>query len=68
MYPSSDPRCDDPALIASLTPPIVEYANTRPYQAVTGGFVYRGGDFPRLYGRYFFADYAAGSIWSVTRS
>ncbi|HJW83521.1 MAG TPA: PQQ-dependent sugar dehydrogenase [Anaerolineae bacterium] len=68
VYPSSDPRCSNSSLIASLTPPIVEYASTGLYQAVAGGFVYRGGDFPRLFGRYFFADYAAGSIWSVTRS
>jgi len=33
--------------------------------AVTGGFMYRGGAIPGWRGRYFFADYAAGRIWSI---
>ena len=33
--------------------------------AITGGFMYRGGAIPGWRGRYFFADYAAGRIWSI---
>jgi glucose/arabinose dehydrogenase len=32
--------------------------------AVTGGFVYRGGNIPRVAGRYFFGDYCTGQVWS----
>jgi glucose/arabinose dehydrogenase len=34
--------------------------------SVTGGFVYRG-PFKELDGMYFFADYARGQLWSLTR-
>ncbi|MEQ1899791.1 MAG: PQQ-dependent sugar dehydrogenase [Devosia sp.] len=30
--------------------------------SITGGFVYRGGDLPKLQGRYFFADYCRGTL------
>jgi len=36
-------------------------------QSVTGGFVYRGTGLPATYrGRYFFADYVQGRVWSLT--
>jgi glucose/arabinose dehydrogenase len=45
--------------------PILEY----PHQpgdnkAITGGFVYRGDDYPALDGYYFFADYVSGNFWA----
>ena len=33
--------------------------------SITGGFVYRGRDFARLNGIYFFADYCSGRLWGV---
>ncbi len=35
---------------------------------MTGGYVYRGSRFSRLSGRYFFADYVQGRLWSIQRS
>ena len=48
-----------------LVDPIHEYGRTVG-QAVTGGFVYRGQALGAEYrGRYFFADYVRGRVWSV---
>ena len=51
----------------SLTPPIAEYPhNTSPTGgfSVTGGYVHRG-SVEALIGRYVFADFVTGNIWSV---
>ena len=35
-------------------------------QSITGGFVYRGSSLPATFrGRYFFADYVQGRVWSM---
>jgi glucose/arabinose dehydrogenase len=31
--------------------------------AVTGGYIYRGGDYPALTGFYIFGDYCSGNVW-----
>ena len=50
----------------TMTYPVVEYQNSNLQGcSVTGGMVYRGCDFPALYGRYLFTDYCTGKIWSV---
>jgi glucose/arabinose dehydrogenase len=51
-----------PALV--LTDPIAEYGRDEG-ASVTGGFVYRGTRYPALMGRYFFADYVSGKLWSM---
>jgi glucose/arabinose dehydrogenase len=61
---TTDSPCDDQDLLDSLTPPILDYPRTDG-RSVTGGFVYRGPTFPDFYGRYFYADFASGRIWSV---
>ena len=33
--------------------------------SVTGGYVYRGNDYPMLVGGYFFGDYCSGRIWAL---
>ena len=55
------------ALVAffPLVDPIHEYDHTVG-KAITGGFVYRGSALgPEYRGRYFFADYVRGRVWSV---
>ncbi len=64
---TSLPPCNDPAYLATLTNPIAEYSHAEG-RSVTGGFVYRGSRYPSLWGRYFFADYVDGKIWSMYKS
>jgi glucose/arabinose dehydrogenase len=47
-----------------LTGPIWEYNHSVGY-AVTGGYVYRGCCVPELAGKYIYADYGSGRIWSL---
>jgi glucose/arabinose dehydrogenase len=47
-----------------LKSPIWEYGHVNGQCSITGGFVYRGTDIPALRGRYVYADYCAGRIWS----
>ncbi len=35
--------------------------------SITGGYVYRGNDFPELQGRYFYGDYASGNLWAMLK-
>ncbi|HYU58687.1 MAG TPA: PQQ-dependent sugar dehydrogenase [Actinomycetota bacterium] len=47
---------------SGLVPPVWSYPTGC---CVTGGFVYRGSDFPVLAGGYLVGDYATGQIWSL---
>lgn len=51
----------------TLVDPIAEFSHSVGY-SVTGGFVYRGEDYPNLTGRYFYADYVTGQIWSLYKT
>ena len=58
-----DPRL--PAAYLPLTDPIHEYPRSDG-QSITGGLVYRGAALdPMFNGRYFFADYVAGRVYSI---
>ena len=48
------------------TMPVVEYSHSEGC-SVTGGYAYRGSNVPALFGRYVFADYCSGTIWSIPR-
>jgi glucose/arabinose dehydrogenase len=54
-----------PPAFLPLTDPIYDYGRNLG-QCVTGGFVYRGTALAATYrGRYFFADFCSGRIWSL---
>ncbi len=50
-----------------LALPVAEYGHDQGC-SVTGGFVYRGQQYPALRGIYFYADYCSGRIWGLRRA
>lgn len=46
------------------TPPVASYTHAKG-QSVTGGYVYRGRTVPALRGRYVYADFGSGRVWSM---
>lgn len=58
----SGPKAAPPG--ANPINPILDYPRSEGF-SVTGGVVYRGSRFPQLAGRYIFADYGSGRIWST---
>ncbi len=63
-YPPSVTNCDP----GGVTLPVAEYRNPQEGCSVTGGYVYRGKQFPGLSGIYFFSDYCNPTLWSLKRS
>ena len=60
-YPAGE-ACDPAGLIL----PVAEYDHSQGC-SVTGGYVYRGQQFPSLDGTYLFGDYCSGRIWGLAR-
>jgi hypothetical protein len=56
------PDCDPQAL--GLVLPVAEYDHSLGC-SVTGGYVYRGQQFPELAGVYFYGDFCSGIIWGL---
>ncbi len=53
--------------VGSYVPPVHVYSHTAANGcSVTGGFVYRGSDYPDLSGYYFYSDYCAGKIYALS--
>lgn len=57
-------QCDSEGYVM----PIAEYSHQEGGCAVTGGYVYRGLQFPSLTGNYFFADYCSGKVWALMQN
>lgn len=60
-------QCYDPPTLCNtqgLELPIAEYDHSLGC-SVTGGYVYRGTQYPALIGHYLFGDYCSGRIWSL---
>jgi glucose/arabinose dehydrogenase len=53
--------------MSGLTLPVAEYSHAQGDCSVTGGFVYRGQQFARMQGIYFYGDYCTGRIWGLQR-
>lgn len=49
----------------AYTMPAFEYNHDGGECSVTGGFVYRGEDYPALVGHYLFTDYCSGIFWEM---
>lgn len=54
--------CSD---ISNYEFPVAEYSHSWGRCSITGGFVYRGTQYPDFYGLYFFADYCTSEIGTV---
>lgn len=52
----------------SFVDPVVEYAHDNGRCSVTGGYRYRGDDYPQLRGVYLFADFCTGEIFGTVPS
>jgi putative heme-binding domain-containing protein len=72
FHPFRPRQQKDPA--SPLTKPIIEYPHnpnqagsrrTDYGQSITGGYVYRGRDLPKLVGVYIYGDYETGRIWGL---
>jgi glucose/arabinose dehydrogenase len=48
--------------------PIFEYNNNKTQAgcSITGGYVYRGSNFPEMYGWYIYSDYCSGKFWALS--
>lgn len=65
LFPVETPpqKCADP----ELTDPVFEYGRDDGV-SVTGGFVYRGAQYPKMAGHYIFADWGSSIFWSMIRN
>jgi glucose/arabinose dehydrogenase len=59
-YPDPTPG---PAAFGPLVDPIHDYGRTSG-ASISGGYVYRGSRMPSARGRYYFADFISGRVWS----
>ncbi|MEE2785860.1 MAG: PQQ-dependent sugar dehydrogenase [Myxococcota bacterium] len=55
----------DPCSPALYAPPVYVYGHDEGDKSVTGGVVYRGAQFPELWGHYVFGDFESGRIWAL---
>jgi hypothetical protein len=65
QYPQIQNNCQHPEEFYTF--PIFEYPHGSPCSSVTGGYVYRGNEFPQLYGQYLFGDFCTARIWRTAK-
>jgi glucose/arabinose dehydrogenase len=53
---------------ADAIAPLYEYDHSVNRCTIIGGYVYRGAAMPAYAGRYFFADFCTGELWTLSRS
>lgn len=53
---------------SSFTFPVSTYTHSGGNCSVTGGFIYRGARYNSLFGKYLYADYCTGTIWSTEQT
>jgi glucose/arabinose dehydrogenase len=52
--------------ITNFVPPVTEYSHSSGAgEAIIGGYVYRGQQYPSLFGYYFFSDWVSGNVWAM---
>jgi glucose/arabinose dehydrogenase len=51
--------------VTGLISPVAEYNHNTGGDAIMGGYVYRGSQYPSLDGYYFYADYGDGNFWAM---
>src|SRR5262245_25238710 len=57
-----------PCTAGTPTDPVLDYAHVAGNCSITGGYRYRGTQFPAVVGTYFYADFCSGRIWGATES
>ena len=63
--PNNMANCNQPLIAPpGLTLPITDYMHPTG-EAVIGGYVYRGSQFPQMHGVYFYGDDATGKLWAI---
>lgn len=61
------PICEGPCPDPNVTDPLFSYAHSGQHASITGGFVYRGTQFPTQYrGSYFYGDFVRNFIKGIT--
>lgn len=55
--------CSTPNLVM----PVAEYSHDAGC-SITGGYIYRGTQFPTLWGNYFYTDFCTGNIWTMVQN
>ena len=53
---------------SGMTMPVHTYPNEDPECSITGGYVYRGTEYPDLQGLYIFGDFCSGKIWGLQQN
>ena len=56
--------CNNAGIVATMIDPIDDYPRSDGI-AISGGYVYRGSDYPTLVGTYIYADYGFGNFWTA---